>query len=72
MSGKPETTPTVTWTVPSEPSKVTFTSQTTPEEDVGREMRAYVVITFGREPTQDEFEHMYWAWMSAVERLYDA
>lgn len=46
-------------------------SYTTPDEDVGREMRAYVLATVGRWPTEDEFEKMYWAWMTEVERLYD-
>ncbi len=40
-------------------------------EDVGREMRAYIIAHYGREPTQEEFEKMFYAWDDAVDKIYN-
>ena len=40
-------------------------------EAVMREMLDYVRGIYGREPTLEEAQLMYWAWAEEVERLYE-
>jgi hypothetical protein len=46
-------------------------NKTTPWEEVGRAMREYVLVIHGRQPTQEEFERMYFAWYDEMKRIYD-
>ena len=46
-------------------------TSTTSAEEVGHAMQQYVLMTYGRVPTQIEFEQIYWAWSEKVEEIYD-
>lgn len=42
----------------------------TPDEIVGAAMRQWVISEIGREPTQDEFGRMFYAWREVAEELH--
>jgi len=41
-----------------------------PGEEVGAAMHDYIVATYGRKPTVDEFNQIYWHWEEEVERVF--
>lgn len=45
---------------------------TTTAEDVGAAMLRHILSTYGRRPTHDEFDQIYWAWNEKVEAIFDA
>lgn len=51
-------------------SKETTPRTSSPTENVGNAMRGFIRYAYGRDPTQDQFERMYWAWFDEVERIY--
>ncbi len=43
----------------------------TAAEELGGHMRTYLILTYGRYPTQEEFTRLWWAWTDEVEQIFD-